>query len=104
MDFHLRPAAADLLREPLTCWLVTVAEDDGVRTHLADEFKQFLLYDRDQLARAQAVKLLTYAIGVPPTRADRPKIEAIVESVRGKNYGFRSLVHEVVASEVFRNK
>jgi hypothetical protein len=77
---------------------------DGRRFQNIDEFKQLLLSDKDQLARALAVKLLTYAIGVPLTRADRPKVEAIVESVRGKNYGFRSLVHEVVQSEVFRNK
>ncbi len=77
---------------------------DGRRFQNIDEFKQLLLSDKDQLARALAVKLLTYATGVPPTRADRPKVEAIVESVRGKNYGFRALVHEVVQSEVFQNK
>jgi hypothetical protein len=63
-----------------------------------------LLSDRDQLARALAVKLLTYATGVSVTTADHPKIEAIVESIRGQNYGFRSLVHEVVQSELFQNK
>jgi hypothetical protein len=77
---------------------------DGRRFQNIDEFKQLLLADKDQLARALAVKLLTYAIGVPPTRADRQKVEAIVEGVRGKNYGFRSLVHEVVRSEVFQSK
>jgi hypothetical protein len=77
---------------------------DGRRFQNIDEFKQLLLSDKDQLARALAVKLLTYAIGVPPTRADRPKIEKIVQAVRARNYGFRSLVHEVVQSEVFQNK
>jgi len=77
---------------------------DGRRFRNIDEYKELLLSDRDQLARALANKLLTYATGVPPTTADRPKVEAIVESVRGKDYGFRSLVHEVVQSEVFQNK
>jgi mono/diheme cytochrome c family protein len=77
---------------------------DGRRFQNIDEFKQLLLSDKDQLARALAVKLLTYAIGVPPSRADRPKVEAIVEAMRGKNYGFRSLVHEVVQSELFLHK
>jgi len=77
---------------------------DGRRFQNIDEFKQLLQSDKDQLARALAVKLLTYAIGVPPTRADRTKVEAIVEAVRGKNYGFRSLMHEVVQSEVFLHK
>ncbi len=77
---------------------------DGRRFRNIDEFKALLLSDKDQLARALAVKLLTYATGVPLTTADRPKVETIVESVRGKNYGLRSLVHEVVQSEVFRQK
>jgi hypothetical protein len=77
---------------------------DGRRFQNIDEFKTLLLSDKDQLARALAIKLLTYATGVPPTSADGPKIEAIVASIRGKNYGFRSLVHEVVRSEVFQNK
>jgi uncharacterized protein DUF1592/uncharacterized protein DUF1588/uncharacterized protein DUF1595/uncharacterized protein DUF1585 len=77
---------------------------DGRQFHDIDEYRELLLSDRDQLARALAIKLLTYAIGTPPTAADRPKIEAIVASVRSKNYGFRSLVHEVVQSAVFQNK
>ena len=77
---------------------------DGARFENIDQFKQLLLRDKDQLARALTVKLLTYATGAAPTTADRPQVEAIVEKIRGQNYGFRSLVHEVVQSEVFRTK
>jgi hypothetical protein len=77
---------------------------DGRQFRNIDQYRELLLADRDQLARALAIKLLAYAIGTPPTAADRPKVDAIVASVRGKNYGFRSLVHEVVQSEVFQNK
>jgi hypothetical protein len=77
---------------------------DGRRFRNVDEYKNLLLSDKDQLARALAEKLLTYATGTPPTTADRPQVEAIVEAVRGKNYGFRSLVHEVARSAVFQNK
>jgi hypothetical protein len=77
---------------------------DGRRFQSIDEFKNLLLSDKDQLARAMAEKLLHYATGTPPTAANRPQVEAIVDKVRGKDYGFRSLVHEVVQSEVFRNK
>jgi hypothetical protein len=77
---------------------------DGRRFETIDEFKSLLLSDKDQLTRALAEKLLTYATGTPLTTADRPEVEAIVESVRGKNYGFRSLVHEVVSSEIFQSK
>ena len=69
-----------------------------------DEYKQLLLSDADQLARALAMKLLGYATGVPVNSADRPELDAIVDSVRKQDYGFRSLVHEVVQSDLFRQK
>jgi hypothetical protein len=77
---------------------------DGRTFQNIDEFKKLLLEDEDQLARALAEKLLTYATGAAPTTADQPEIENIVSEVRGKNYGFRSLVHEVVESPVFQQK
>ncbi len=78
--------------------------EDGQPFQNIDEFRQLLLRDKDQLARSLTTKLLTYATGGPPTKADRPEIEAIVARVRDKNYGFRSLLHEVVQSELFQNK
>jgi hypothetical protein len=77
---------------------------DGRKFQDIDEFKQLLLADKDQLARALAEKLLTYATGSVPTTADHAELNAIVGRVREKNYGFRLLVHEVVQSEVFRSK
>ncbi|HVK09191.1 MAG TPA: DUF1592 domain-containing protein [Gemmataceae bacterium] len=77
---------------------------DGSRFKDIDEFRQLLLKDKDQLARALAEKLLTYATGGPPTRADRPTVDAIVAKVRAKDYGFRTLVHEVVQSRLFQTK
>ena len=43
-------------------------------------------------------------VRVAPKATDQPQIEAIVAKVREKNYGFRSLIHEIVASELFRTK
>ena len=75
---------------------------DGRRFQDIDEFKQLLLEDKDQLARALTEKLLTYATGGAPTTADRAEIEAIVGKIGDKNYGFRSLIHEIVQSRCFR--
>lgn len=77
---------------------------DGRRFQDIDEYKQLLLNDKDQLARALADKLLGYATGAAPTSADSPQINAIVAIVREKNYGFRSLVHEIVQSDLFQSK
>jgi hypothetical protein len=80
------------------------AMPDGSKFRNIDEFKQVLLKDKDQLARALAVKLLTYGTGAAPDSADKNEIEAIVKRDRNKSYGFRSLVHEVVQSQLFQTK
>jgi hypothetical protein len=77
---------------------------DGERFETIDEFKTLLLRDKDQIARALAARLLTYATGGSPARADQPEIESIVGRIRGKDYGLRSLVHEIVQSGLFRSK
>jgi hypothetical protein len=77
---------------------------DGRRFSNIDEYKQLLLDDKDQLARALTGKLLTYATGAAPTAGDGAEIEAIVRRVREKGYGFRSLIHEIVESRVFQSK
>jgi hypothetical protein len=77
---------------------------DGQTFADVDGFKQLLLADKDRLARALALQLTTYATGAAPAPGDRPEIEAIVEKTRVRDYGLRSLVHEVVQSPLFRNK
>jgi hypothetical protein len=77
---------------------------DGRAFANVDELKKLLASDKDQLARALAGKLLTYATGHAPEAADRPQIEAIVKRVRERDYGLRSLVHEIVESPLFLEK
>jgi mono/diheme cytochrome c family protein len=69
-----------------------------------DELKQLLLADKDLLARALTTKLLTYATGRAPEAADHAQIDAIVAKARDKGYGLRSLIHEVVFSDLFQDK
>jgi hypothetical protein len=77
---------------------------DGERFANVDQFKQLLLRDKSQLARALTTKLITYATGRAPQATDRATVESIVAKIIPKNYGLRSLVHEVVQSELFQNK
>lgn len=69
-----------------------------------DDYKRLLLEDKDQLARSLAQKLIVYATGADLQFADREVVEQIVAKLRTANYGFRTLVHEVVQSRVFLNK
>lgn len=77
---------------------------DGRSFNNIDEYKQLLLTDKDQLSRALAGKLLSYATGASPSIADQASIELMIDNIRNKNYGFRSLIHEVVQSDVFQSK
>ncbi|MCB1100479.1 MAG: DUF1592 domain-containing protein [Verrucomicrobiae bacterium] len=77
---------------------------DGRRFENIDQYKALLLDDKDQLARNLTEKLLTYATGASPMIVDEPEIEAIVGKIREKDYGFRSLIHEVVQSALFQSK
>ena len=69
-----------------------------------DEFKQLLLRDKPQLARALTTKLITYSTGRAPQASDKDAVDVIVMKVAAKDYGLRSLVHEIVQSDLFRNK
>jgi hypothetical protein len=80
------------------------AMPDGTRFRNIDEFKQLLLRDRTQLARALTERLVTYATGAPPQPADEPAIAAIVRTIQERNFGLRTLVHEVVQSKLFQTK
>jgi mono/diheme cytochrome c family protein len=77
---------------------------DGRRFENVDQLKQLLLQDKPRLARALATKLIAYATGRAPRASDREAVEAIVAKIGAKDYGLRSLVHEIVQSELFRNK
>jgi hypothetical protein len=77
---------------------------DGQKFASIEEFKQLLIQDQDRLARALTEKLVTYGTGGAPEAVDRPELDAIVGRARDRNYGFRTLVHEIVQSKLFREK
>jgi hypothetical protein len=60
--------------------------------------------DKDQIARSLTEKLIAHSTGAVPTAADKPEVEAIVSRTSGHGYGFKSLVHEVVQSQLFQSK
>jgi len=77
---------------------------DGRRFANIDEFKQLLLSDRLQLARAFTTRLVAYATGRAPQDAERDQVDAIIAAAARKDYGLRSLVHAVVQSDLFQTK
>ena len=68
------------------------------------EFKQLLMSDERRIARNLVRQLAVYATGAPIRFADRERIETILDRTSSGHFGVRSLIHELVQSELFRNK
>ncbi|MDB6037040.1 MAG: hypothetical protein JWM99_881 [Verrucomicrobiales bacterium] len=77
---------------------------DGRKFNDIRELKKLLLKDPDQLARNLAEQLTIYATGASIRFSDRPEIAKIVARNRSEGYGVRSLIHEIVQSDLFLNK
>ena len=77
---------------------------DGRKFGDVREFKRLLLTNEDQLARNLAKQLTVYATGAPVRFGDRAQIEKILERSRASQFGVRTLIHELVQSDLFLNK
>jgi hypothetical protein len=68
------------------------------------ELKRLILADERGIARNLAGQLITYATGAPVRFGDRPAVEAILNRTKECNYGVRSIIEEIVLSDLFRSK
>jgi hypothetical protein len=66
--------------------------------------KKLLLDDEKQIARNLTRQLLIYATGAPVRFGDRAEVERMLQDAASRQYGVRTLVHEVVESRVFLHK
>jgi hypothetical protein len=66
--------------------------------------KAQLLQDERQIARNLARQLLVYATGAPIRFGDRARVEEILDRTRESGYGVRSIIREIVLSDLFRCK
>ena len=77
---------------------------DGSEFQHVRELKTLLLRDERSLARNLASQLIIYATGAPIGFSDRDVVENILDQVATSGFGVRSLIHEIVQSEIFLNK
>jgi hypothetical protein len=68
------------------------------------DLKRLLLHDERQIAQNLVRQLVTYSTGAPVRFGDRPQVEAILDRAKPGGYGVKSLIHGILASELFRNK
>ncbi|MEM7012227.1 MAG: DUF1588 domain-containing protein, partial [Verrucomicrobiota bacterium] len=72
---------------------------DGIR-----EFKQLLMAEEEQVARHLISQLIAYSTGAEIQFADRDELERIVARTQENDFGVRGIIHEIVQSQIFRNK
>ena len=77
---------------------------DGRAFKDVNELRAILAADPERLARAFTGHLVTYSTGAELGFADRAVVDRIVKSAASKNYGLRTLLAEVVQSELFNHK
>jgi hypothetical protein len=77
---------------------------DGRKFRDIRELRQLLLDDAEQLARNLVQELIIYATGAPVGFADRPVVADILARSKVDDYGVRTLIHEIVQSELFQCK
>jgi len=68
------------------------------------DFKRLLLANETQIARNLTRQFAIYATGAPISFSDRAIVEQILQRARPRQYGVRTLVHELVQSPLFLNK
>ncbi len=69
-----------------------------------ESYKAGLLKRKDAFARNLTRKVLTYALTRPVGYTDRQTVDAITQALRRDRYRLRTLVREVVTSELFQTK
>ncbi len=77
---------------------------DGRKFKDIRELKELLLDDEKQIARNLTRQLAIYATGAPVRFSDRAQVEQILERASSSHLGVRSLVRELVQSQLFLYK
>jgi hypothetical protein len=68
------------------------------------QFKRLISSDEASIARNLTRQLMIFATGTPVLFSERGELERILEHAKAKKYGVRTLVEEIVRSELFQTK
>lgn len=77
---------------------------DGRKFNDVRDFKALFRASEEKLAANLVKQLLIYATGSAGEYTDREEIARIVKASKSKEYGVRTLIHEIVQSPLFLNK
>ena len=77
---------------------------DGRTFRDVKKFKHLLADEEVPVARNLARQLVVFATGAPVRFSDRDQLEQILQRASARQYGVRTLVEEIVRSEMFQTK
>jgi mono/diheme cytochrome c family protein len=77
---------------------------DGQDFKDIDGFKSLVTQNPHKLAANVAEKMIVFGTGAAISFADRQALEEIVEQAADQDYGLRSILHAVIAHEIFLSK
>jgi hypothetical protein len=77
---------------------------DGRAFRDVKEFKRLVSSDEVPVARNLASQLVVFATGAPVRFTDRAELERILQRASARQYGVRTLVEEIVRSDLFQTK
>jgi hypothetical protein len=77
---------------------------DGRRFKDVREFKKLLLKSETALTRNLVQQLAVFATGASVGFTDRPEIEAILARAKARDFGVRTLIEELIQSQLFQSK
>jgi hypothetical protein len=68
------------------------------------DFKRLLLKDERQIARNMVMQFVAYGTGAPAEFGDRAEVERILDRAQRDQYGIRTIIQEIVQSDLFTHK
>ena len=68
------------------------------------EMKKLLLKNERQIASNIVSQLITYSTGAPVSFGDRQTLEHILDAAEKDRYGLRTLIRQIVQSDLFTHK
>ncbi len=77
---------------------------DGSHFENMNELRSLLSKREPQIARHFLEQLVVYATGAPVQFVDRPVMNQIMEHLKSEHYGLRSMIIELVKSDLFKRK
>lgn len=77
---------------------------DGIPFEGLGQWKNIYSKKKPLLTKGFVKQLLPYATGAPVRFSDRADVDKIVARAEEKNYGIKSIIHGVIASELFLTK